>query len=69
LAPVRAELEALLDVVINGRCRPRDLLKIVTALVYLRNPFDEHFDTQAVGGFDDDIAVISEAYDEYVVRR
>jgi hypothetical protein len=68
LAPVRAELESLLDVVISGRCRPPDLLKIATAMVYLRNPFDEHFDTQAVGGFDDDIEVIRQTYNEYIAR-
>lgn len=65
---VQTELEALLDLVEGSRTPSRELKKSVAALVYLRNPFDEHFDTQSAGGFDDDIEVIRQTYLECVVR-
>jgi hypothetical protein len=34
------------------------LRDVVTALVYLRNPYDQYFDVQAAGGWDDDLEVI-----------
>ncbi len=42
-----------------GMPRPR-VLAAVTALAYLRNPYDYIFDQQGDGGFDDDIEVIRE---------
>jgi hypothetical protein len=62
LAPIREELDALIGLLIgdgaSGRLGLRDLRRIVAALAYLRNPYDEHFDTQSAGGFDDDIDVV-----------
>jgi hypothetical protein len=62
LATVRERLEAMMDLVdgfLRGaRVNPRLLEKVVTALVYLRNPYDQYFDDQAAGGWDDDIEVI-----------
>ncbi len=68
LEPVRTELDALIARVENDRrgrrLGLRVLRRIVTALVYLRNPYDEHFDTQSAGGFDDDIDVIRRTFVE-----
>jgi hypothetical protein len=62
LAPVRdrvAVMLALVDAQVRGATVRRDLLRnVVTALVYLRNPYDQYFDVQAAGGWDDDLDVI-----------
>ena len=62
LAPVRNRIEvmlALLDAHARGDTIRRGLLReVVTALVYLRNPYDQYFDVQAAGGWDDDLEVI-----------
>lgn len=62
LASVRDGVEAMLALV-NAHARGdtvrRGLLRdVVTALVYLRNPYDQYFDVQAAGGWDDDLEVI-----------
>lgn len=45
----------------SGNRKSHVLRKAVTALCYLRNPYDQFFDGQSVGGFDDDIRVLQEA--------
>jgi hypothetical protein len=62
LAPVRDRVEAMLtlvDAYTRGANVKRVVLRdVVTALVYLRNPYDQYFDVQAAGGWDDDLEVI-----------
>jgi hypothetical protein len=62
LAPVRDQLADMMNLVeefLDGADVPRELLvEVVEALVYLRNPYDQYFDDQAAGGWDDDIEVI-----------
>ncbi len=50
---------ALVNGFLHGaRVNPRLLEKVVTALVYLGNPYVQYFDHQAAGGWDDGIEVI-----------
>ena len=66
LAVVSNELDALVKFVrrtlADGDTRSRQLRMAVTALAYLRNPYDHVLDLQVDGGFDDDIAVLRDAY-------
>jgi len=65
LTAVRESVDRLCERVaqhLSGQSVPRHLLlKAVTVLAYLRNPYDEFFDNQAAGGFDDDIAMFRQA--------
>ncbi len=65
LAEVRDDIERLLmrvrKAATSGERRSHQLVTVVTALTYLRNPYDEFFDTQSFGGFDDDLRVIRNA--------
>lgn len=45
----------------SGDFKSRAIRRSVAALVYFRNPYDQFFDRQAVGGFDDDIRVLNDA--------
>ncbi len=62
LAPVRSRVEDMLALVnahARGATVRRGVLRdVVTALVNLRNPYDQYFDVQAAGGWDDDLDVI-----------
>jgi len=62
LQQVADHVHAMLGVVdghLSGAIVRKSALKsIVTALLYLRNPYDQYFDTQAVGGWDDDVEVL-----------
>ena len=61
LSPVREEIEFLITCIehaITTGERSRQVRLAVTAMSYLRNPYDQFFDAQAVGGFDDDIIVL-----------
>jgi len=73
LGSVKAELDVLIAFVDSDggfkRIDRRVLKRIVIALVYLRNPYDEHFDVQAVGGFDDDIDVIRRTFYELAATK
>ena len=66
LAVVNDEIEALVQFVQRalaaGDVRSRQVRVAVAALTYLRNPYDHVFDLQVDGGFDDDIAVLRDAY-------
>lgn len=64
LSEAQPALERLLAVVqhaVPGGARSRAVRQAVTALCYLRNPYDQFFDAAAVGGFDDDIRVLARA--------
>lgn len=52
---LQIELARALD---QGALGTRRIRKVATALAYLRNPYDQYFDGQSVGGFDDDIEVL-----------
>ena len=65
LAVVSCDLDAVVGFVrhalTEGATRSQHLRTAVTALAYLRNPYDHVFDLQVEGGFEDDIAVLREA--------
>ena len=62
LSPVLTLIDMLLGQIRTatdpGERRLHRVRKAVTALAYLRNPYDHFFDDHSVGGFDDDIAVL-----------
>lgn len=62
LSPVSTELDGLVDVVqeflSNGDGRSEAVRSALTALTYLRNPYDRIFDLQVEDGLSDDIDVI-----------
>jgi Type III restriction enzyme, res subunit len=66
LAEVERELTSLVafaeQALAKGGVESRTLRKIVTALAYLRNPYDRIFDLHVEGGFADDIAEIRKAF-------
>jgi hypothetical protein len=72
LAPVASELDAVVAFVrrslAEGDTHSVGVRTAVTALAYLRNPYDHVFDLQIEGGFDDDIAELRKAY-AFVTRR
>jgi hypothetical protein len=65
LTPAMSVIEALTielrTALREGRLKTRRLRKVVAALAYLRNPYDQYFDGQSIGGFDDDIVVLKRA--------
>jgi hypothetical protein len=65
LAPAMQLIGALTsrieEALATGDRKSHKLRKAVTALAYLRNPYDQFFDGQSVGGFDDDIKVLRKA--------
>jgi len=62
LASVRERVETMVCLIERHLTRSpvnsKLLKEIDAALVYLRNPYDQYFDDQAAGGWDDDIEVI-----------
>jgi hypothetical protein len=66
LSVVAAEVECLINVVKSatepGKLKSAHALKVLAALAYLRNPYDQIFDLQVEGGYIDDIEVIREAW-------
>ena len=66
LAEVNQELRDLVRFVESsiaaGDLRSNQIRRALTALAYLRNPYDRVFDFQVEGGFADDIEVIKETW-------
>ena len=58
---IRALSEELACASQSGSLTSRRVRKVATALAYLRNPYDQYFDGQSVGGFDDDVVVLKRA--------
>jgi hypothetical protein len=65
LSPVSTELGGLVDVVqefLSSGGRLEAVRSALTALTYLRNPYDRIFDRHVEGGLSDDIDVIRQTW-------
>lgn len=55
-------ISSLEDALRTDQRQSRNVRLAATALAYLRNPYDQHFDFRSAGGLDDDISIIRAMY-------